>query len=217
MRDRRNPLALTALVAGVLLLEACGQAGQPAGQSARSGSGSASQPAGSTSSSLSITTDRRQYRQGDTISVSVTNRLETPVFAPRGDACAVVTLWRQSGAEWVSADVCPKLEVTVTEIAAGQTLSGPLGPYPRPPTASSPIVIGPVEPHGGSQPISRLPSAKPEPSRVVPEGAIGAPFSAAISPIGPATYRLAVTFSPGDRDAPPETAYSEPFIVEPGG
>jgi hypothetical protein len=164
---------------------------------------------------VSVATDRNRYREGESIRASVTNGLGVTIFAPRGGVCAVVSVSRQSDASWVTADACPPDEVNVTEIAAGQTVEGLLGPFAPPPTASKPVVIGPVSPAGNSRPIASLPIAQSGPSRVVPEGAIAPPFSATISSLGPGTYRLSVTFARGSREAPAETVYSEPFVVEP--
>jgi hypothetical protein len=208
-QTRKRLLLINICVALLIVIQACSGPPGPASTARSAGT--------STSSSVLVSTDRSRYRQGDPIRVSVTNRLETAIFAPRGDACAVVSLWRQSGADWVSADACPPNEVNVTEIRAGGTMTALLGPVPRPPNASGPIVIGPIAPAASSRPVRSLPTAQPQPSRVVPEGAIAAPFSATISPIVPGTYRLAITFAAGTRDAPAATAYSEPFVVEPSG
>lgn len=167
--------------------------------------------------SVSVSTDRARYQAGERILVTISNRLGVSVFAPSRGGCSIVGLRLLEAAEWISVDTCPAFEVYVTEIAPMSDLTGALGPASQAPTASGPIVIGPISPGSSGDDLTNLPTVAPwrsgDPIRVVPEGAIAPPFSATVHDLGPGTYRVEFSFARGSASGPVGTVYSEPFVV----
>jgi len=188
----------------------------PAGLGPTSGSMSGPTIAAPADMSVSVIVDRARYAAGDRVLVTIENGLDVSVFAPPRGPCSIVSLSRLEGGQWRNVDACPSSNVYVTEIAAQGQLSGALGPASQP-AATGPIVIGPVSPYGSGDDLTTLPTVAPwrsgDPVRVVPEGAIAPPFSAASANLAPGTYRVEFSFSRGTTSGPVATAYSEPFIV----
>ena len=74
---------------------------------------------------VSISTDQTAYHTGNTIQVSVTNNLQTPVYVYNGQAgCSILLLSTQVGNGWTQSNAAPctqKLKTNVVKIDAGQT------------------------------------------------------------------------------------------------
>jgi hypothetical protein len=167
--------------------------------------------------SVTVKVDRERYQVGERIAVTIENGTADSIFAPPRGPCSIVSLSRLDGGRWRNVDVCPALDVYVTEIPAKGYLSGALGPASQPPVASGPVVIGPVPPFASGHDLTTLPTVAPwrsgDPVRVVPEGAIAPPFSAVEVDLEPGTYRVEFSFAQGSASGPVSAAHSEDFVV----
>lgn len=122
-------------------------------------------PTVTSGTSVTIATDSQSYRTGDTIYVSITNHLRTPVYAVGGKVnCTVVEAEMKTGQGWQKASIAPCGDAemrdlvqiapgatrTVTLAAAGAVAFSPgtyrlalsYSTYSIPPQMSAPINSG---------------------------------------------------------------------------
>jgi hypothetical protein len=165
---------------------------------------------------VSVSLDHGSYRKGERILVTIANGLSVAVYAPR-PGCAVVSLWRLDNQQWVKVDSCTTSNVHVVEVPAMSNLTRPLDAASQAPAHTGPIVIGPTGPSASGGNLTTLPTVAPwrsgDPVRVMPEGAIAPPFSAASDDLSPGTYRIGLVYAQGSVSAPAQTVYSGPFLV----
>lgn len=169
--------------------------------------------------SVSVTADRDHYQPGEPILVTISNGLTVPVYAPPQGGCSIVSVLRLVDGQWVGVGSCPTPNVTATEILPMTDLTRVLGPATQAPHEQGPVVIGPVAPSISQHDVGTLPTAIPwmpgDPIRVVPEGAVAAPFSVTDSNLDPGTYRVEFTFGLGSGSASDNvrTVRSEAFVI----
>ncbi len=199
------------LLATLCSLAACSPSGSAPGPGATPPDPTASAP-----TSVTVGVDRERYGIGEPIEVTIQNGLDVSIFAPPTGHCAIVSLSRLEAGRWRNVDSCPSFNVSVTEIPGKGQLTGAIGASP-PSTASGPIVIDPVAPARSGDDVTTLATVAPwrsgDPVRVVPEGAIAPPFSAADVSREPGTYRLEFSFWHGPASGPVSISHSEPFVV----
>ena len=64
-----------------------------------------------------ITTDSQAYKSGDTIHVTITNHIGTPIFATSGKAnCTVVAAQRKTAQGWQTTQIAPCADTDATDI-----------------------------------------------------------------------------------------------------
>ncbi len=64
-----------------------------------------------------ITTDSQAYKSGDTIHVTITNHIGTPIFATSGKAnCTVVAVQRKTAQGWQTTQIAPCADTDATDI-----------------------------------------------------------------------------------------------------
>jgi hypothetical protein len=117
---------------GLVILAGCGASG-----SAGTGGGGTPIAGTATPGPVTVAADKQRYGPKDTIAVTITNGLSTPIAAPDHQSnCTTVTLDWWSGANWQPQNPCKLMTPTrLIPISAGATLAQQLQPQSGTPAA----------------------------------------------------------------------------------
>jgi|SRR5918992_3476369 hypothetical protein len=198
MRMWRKQLTLSFLLLAVLILMALALA-------------CTSETKSNPDSEVQVMLEKSSYLQGEPIRVSIGNGLSSAIYAPPNQQyCAVVTVQRREGDQWLDEGSCPKGGVSSYTIAAQSQVNGPL-------------IGGPSAPHVFDKDLRELPTQEPGkgPAREVPQGILppgatsssGGGLSALEGNLSPGTYRIKLSFAEGSISGPVQTVYSDEFVV----
>jgi len=173
---------------------------------------------------VQVTTDRRHYRRGESILVTISNALTTVLYAPLGqESCSITRVERLVAGQWEPQGACTPGGLTFfLAVPPGSTMRGVWRPGGPDFSLQGPLVSEPSVPGVSTPDVRTLPPAKPwqpgDPVREVPRGerpfpgqppAVGTLAHA----LGAGTYRIAVHFLVGSTSGSAHTAYSEAFVV----
>jgi hypothetical protein len=179
---------------------------------------------GESSLAVWVTTDKRSYHRGESIGVTIQNKLATIIYIPLGQAyCSMVSVQRREADQWETEDSCVDGSPTFfIPMAPKSKVTGALDPAPREEIIQGPFVGQSSTPGEMEQDIRTLPPARPwnpgDPIREVPlrdnpSAVESLQFSALDHELAPGTYRIALSFTLDASAAPLQTVYSEEFVV----
>lgn len=160
---------------------------------------------------VAVNVDRLSYRTGEQVVVVLRNNRAEAIYAPTGRApCSLVILERLEAGVWQPVGSCPPGETAAALMLSPRSeVTAPLVFTGAVPDLDGPFVSEPVVPLT-SVPLSMLPTATADPSRIFPEG--GETQGRDGLPI-PGVYRMGFRFTAGSASGTVEIVYSEEFTL----
>jgi hypothetical protein len=173
---------------------------------------------------VQVKTDKRSYRSGEQIFVTLDNELPIAIYAPPEDYahCSLVRVQKLTFGEWVDQGVCePGDSSSDICLYPNSEMTGILFHASRHTDIKGPFWGRPSESRAVDGDLRDLPTVKPpkpsEPLREVQQArrpTIKHIDSAIKGDLKPGTYRLVFSFKVGRTSSQIETVYSQIFFVD---